>query len=80
VKKRSEITSANVPSPNATGSRWRKRVSERVTMAHGLEDLRRLRRMEFRYKYAPSAFGILLLMAVGYVAGYLVGAGLVGGK
>jgi hypothetical protein len=49
-------------------------------MAHGLEDLRRLRRMEFRYKYAPSAFGILLLMAVGYVAGYLVGAGLVGGK
>jgi hypothetical protein len=78
VKKKQEITSANVPSPGVTGSRWRKRVKERVILAQNLGELRRLRRMEFRFKNAPPGITLWLLVAIGYIAGWLVGAGKLG--
>lgn len=68
MKQKERITSASVPLSGGARSQV---IRVRKELALELE---RLKRLEQRYKNAPSIFGVLFVMAIAFVAGYLIGA------
>lgn len=68
AKQKERITSANVPLSGGERSRV---IRVRRELALELE---RLKRLEQRYKNAPTIFGVLFMMAIAFVAGFLIGS------
>lgn len=75
MKKRELLTSANVPTGSPT-RRWQRKLTAK-RLLNGLQaadaDYKRLRRLEFRYRNAPTAAQVLVLMALAFTGGWLVG-------